>query len=111
MSKADATSQENKAGAAILASGLACFIFGLLVVIAEMSSSVKEGLQWMDPVGPLSGKVGVATLSWIVLWIVLHRFYASRPAAGRKLYRMGLILILLGFLFTFPPFFRLFVQS
>jgi hypothetical protein len=102
-------SQDNKAGAAILSSGLACFIFGLSVILSEISLTIKEGLQWVDAVGPLSGKVGISILSWIILWIVLHKYYSNKPAIGKKLFSIGLVLILLGFLFTFPPFFKLFV--
>jgi hypothetical protein len=108
MKKAIEISQENKAGIAILSSGLACLIFGVSVILCEISLTIKEGLQWVDAVGPLSGKVGISILSWSILWIVLHKYVSNKPPIRRILFSMGLVLILLSFLFTFPPFFSLF---
>jgi len=101
-------SQENKAGAAILSSGLACVVFGLTVILCEVSGAIKEGLQWIDSVGPLSGKVGVSVIFWVILWIALRKYLSNKPPMGKRLLKIGLALIFLGFLFTFPPFFRLF---
>ncbi|MFV0521191.1 MAG: hypothetical protein ACK5MI_02005 [Mangrovibacterium sp.] len=99
--------QNNRIGTAILAAGLACFIFGLTVVLSEASESVKHGLQWINSVGPLSGKVGISIISWGISWIALSWHYAHKPAMDKKLCKLGIILILLSFLLTFPPFFTL----
>ena len=108
MKHSETENRENKAGTALLASGLACFIFGIVTILAEMSISFKEILQWNNSVGPLSGKVGIAIIFWILSWLGLHHYFARKKGIGRKLYLLSLILIGLSFLFTFPPFFKLF---
>ncbi len=48
---------------------------GLLISLAEASTAIKGLLNWWGPVGPLSGKTGVAVLAWLASWGVLaHRW-------------------------------------
>src|SRR5215211_39952 len=63
-----------EAAAAFLAGGIGCFVLGLLVTLAEMPSLValKNGLNWSNPVGPLSGKTGVAIIAFLAAWAVAH---------------------------------------
>ncbi|MFD2890997.1 hypothetical protein ACFS5J_03105 [Flavobacterium chuncheonense] len=109
MNSINNSTQENKAGAAILASGIACTIFGLTVVGSEISPIVKTSLEWIKAVGPLSGKVGLTVFVWLLLWYSFNVLLSRKPPMGKKLYQIGLIFIVLGYILTFPPFFRLFV--
>jgi hypothetical protein len=51
----------------------------VFTTLAEASTSVKDWLQWSDAVGPLSGKVIMAVLVWLVSWAILHVVLRSRP--------------------------------
>src|SRR5512141_1426246 len=63
-----------EAAAAFLAGGIGCFILGLLVTLTEMPALVglKNALNWTNPVGPLSGKTGVAVIAFLLAWAVAH---------------------------------------
>lgn len=108
MKKSFESTRENNAGVAVLACGIACSSFGVLVILSETSNSIKNFLQFNDSVGPLSGKVGIAILLWVLSWVFLKKWFAKRDAAGKTLFKIGLGLLFLAFLFTFPPFFNLF---
>jgi hypothetical protein len=64
--------------------------------------------QWSDAVGPLSGKVLMAVLVWLVTWAVLHLALRNRPYETRRALVISLVLIGLGVLGTFPLFFQAF---
>jgi hypothetical protein len=80
----------------------------VFTTLAEASTSVKDWLQWSDAVGPLSGKVIMAVLVWLVSWAILHVVLRSRPYETRRALVISLILIGLGVIGTFPTFFQLF---
>jgi hypothetical protein len=44
----------------------------VVTTLAEASEGIREWLQWSDAVGPLSGKVVVALMVWLVAWAILH---------------------------------------
>jgi len=100
--------QENKAGAALMACSIACVVFGLTIVISEASSTFKSFLIWSEPVGPLSGKVGSSLIFWLISWVILDKYLSNKQPKGKKLYQISLFLIVISFILTFPPFFRLF---
>jgi hypothetical protein len=108
MSNTNIENNENKAAAALLSSGIGCLTLGICTVLGESSITIQKAMQWSNSVGPLSGKVGIAVIVWIISWIVLHNFFVKKPSMIKKMYKLSLILIALGFLFTFPPFFKLF---
>ena len=81
---------------------------GVFTTLAEASTSVKDWLQWSDAVGPLSGKVIMVVLVWLVSWAILHVVLRSRPFETRRALVISLILIGLGVIGTFPTFFQLF---
>lgn len=83
----------------------------LMVTGAEMSAGLKIALTWSNPVGPLSGKTGVGVIAWIVSWVILHTLWKDKEMDFGKVFTATLILIALGFLFTFPPFFGLFAAE
>ena len=99
-----------EAAAAFLAGGIGCFVLGLLVTLTEMPALVnlKNGLNWMNPVGPLSGKTGVAVLAFLVSWGIAHFTLKDKDVNLKTYVIVAAILTALGFLLTFPPFFELF---
>ncbi len=74
------TIQGNKAEPAMLACGWAAIIFGLLVVIGEANKDFLNSLIWVKSVGPLSGKVGITLVCWVLLWVALDKCYSKQPA-------------------------------
>lgn len=64
----------------------------------------------MEASGPLTGKTGVGLIVWVVVWVILHSMYRNRSANFDRVMPWARILILLGFLGTFPPFFEAFAQ-
>jgi hypothetical protein len=63
---------EGPIAAAVIAGGIGAFALGLVTTLAEASEGIRNWLQWSDPVGPLSGKVIMAVLVWLVAWAILH---------------------------------------
>ena len=99
-----------EAAAAFLAGGIGCFVLGLLVTLAEMPALValKDGLNWNNPVGPLSGKTGVAIIAFLVSWGIAHFTMKDKDVNLKTYVIVAAVLTALGFLMTFPPFFELF---
>jgi hypothetical protein len=97
-----------RALAALVAAGVGCASLGFFTVLAEVSAGVRSLLNFYNPVGPLSGKTSVAALVWIVAWFVLARIWRGRMPLWRFALTAAYVLIALGFLGTFPPFFELF---
>ncbi|MCX5893781.1 MAG: hypothetical protein NTW80_12590 [Deltaproteobacteria bacterium] len=56
--------------ASMLAAGIGCLVYGILVCLAEASKAIGGILNFYDPVGPLSGKTIVA----VVVWLVAFKF-------------------------------------
>lgn len=95
------------ASAAFIASGIGCFLIGLLTTLAEMSPGLKTALTWSVSVGPLSGKTGVGVIAWVISWVVLHRLWQDKNTDFGKALTVTLMLLGLGLLLTFPPLFQL----
>ena len=96
------------AAAIVLAACLGAFVLGLTAVLAHASKGIKGFLNWYSATGSLSGKVGVAIIVWLVAWGVLHAMWRDRDVAFRRVFVVSLLLLALGFLGVFPPFFELF---
>jgi hypothetical protein len=96
------------AAAALLAAGIGSLALGLFVILAEASNSVKNALNFYNPVGPLSGKTTGAIIIWILSWMILHSSWKNKQVSFAGVFTISLILIVLGLLGTFPPFFDLF---
>jgi len=99
------------AAAAVLAAGIGSFTLGLMVVLSEASAAVGAALTWSAAVGPLSGKTGVTVLVWLVAWLALGLAWKGRDVDFGKVWTATLVLIVLGFLGTFPLFFDLFAAG
>ena len=99
-----------EAAAAFLAGGIGCFVLGLLVTLAAMPALVdlKNALNWSNPVGPLSGKTGVAIIAFLLSWGIAHVTMREKEVNLKTYVIVAGVLTALGFLMTFPPFFELF---
>ncbi len=97
--------------AALVAGGLGAATIGLMTTLAEASEPIKNSLNWLNPVGPLSGKTGVGIIVFFVSWIVLHVIFRGKNVNFARATTIALILLVVGLLGTFPPFFELFVKE
>ena len=99
-----AGSPNGPAAAALLASGIGAAALGLITTSAEMVASIKTALTWFDPVGPLSGKTGLAIIIWLVAWAVLHfGLWRGKDVALARIVAITYALYAIGLVFTFPP--------
>src|SRR6266508_4626898 len=99
------------AAAVLLAAGFGIFILGLLTTLAEASTGIKDGLQWNDRVGPLSGKTIIATAVFFGAWgLLAAALRRSEPPWKPVVYATG-ALVALGLLMTFPTFFQAFAPD
>jgi hypothetical protein len=96
------------AAAALLACGVGVSMFGVLVVLGEARPDLAHALNLIDSVGPLSGKVAVAIVIWLVSWAILHKVWGRSQVGFSKITWVAFALIIAGFALTFPPLFRLF---
>ena len=94
--------------AAMLAAGIGCFVLGLMISLAQGSKAISNMLNFYNPVGPLGGKTIVAVVVWFVAWGILAGKWKDQSADFGKMYKVTLILVGLGLLGSFPPFFDLF---
>lgn len=99
-----------EAAAAFLAGGIGCFVIGLMTTLTEIPALVnlKNGLNWWDPAGPLSGKTGVGVIAFFLAWIVSYFVMKDKHVNLKTYVVTAAVLTALGFLLTFPPFFELF---
>jgi hypothetical protein len=95
--------------AAILAAGIGCAAIGVLAFAAELSPGLRGLLNFYNPVGPLSGKTTVTIIIWLAAWYGLWRLWRTKTVDMGAVSVAAFILLGLGFLLTFPPFWYLFV--
>jgi hypothetical protein len=95
------------AAAVILAAGLASFTLGLLSVLTAASASVSDALTLSDRVGHLSGVTSAAAVVFFVAWAVLALAWRHADPPLARVAAAAAVLIALGLLGTFPPFFNL----
>ena len=89
--------------AAILSAGLGCFAMALIALIADKSPAIKSLAIFYKPTGPLSGVTTTALAVWLVCWLVLELRWRQREVAMKKISLIGVGLLLLSVLLTFPP--------
>ncbi len=96
------------AAAALLAAGIGTLAIGVITTLAEASLAFANNLKFVAAVGPLSGKTTMAVIVWLVSWVVLHFLWRKKEVDFLRVFIISLVLIGLGLLGTFPPFFDLF---
>jgi hypothetical protein len=102
---------EGPIAAAILAGGIGCLALGVLTTLAEANTSFSDWLDWDSDVGPLSGKTIISVIVWLVAWALLHLIYRNKALETRRALTIGLVLIALGLIGTFPTFFQAFAPE
>ena len=102
------TKPNGPVAAGVLAAGIGAGVWGLLTTAAAASAGIAGALKRDGPVGPLSGKSLGAVIVWLVAWALLGSSWRGKEVTFGPVYRWTLILVILGLLLTFPPFFDLF---
>lgn len=98
--------------ASLLAAGIGCAVLGILTVLVEASPHFfKVHLNIYNPVGPLSGVSTFATLAYFISWISLSVSFKGKNISESKWLGLTFILIGVGFLLTFPPFYQIFTAA
>lgn len=97
--------------AVFYASGIGSIVLGILTVLAEANSSIKDTLQLSDSVGPLSGKTIFAVLAFLIAWGVLHVLLREKDPAPGKVFLWTAVMVGVGILLTFPPLFQAFAEG
>jgi multisubunit Na+/H+ antiporter MnhG subunit len=88
--------------AAFLAAGFGCFAIGAVVILSELGIFVPPTLY--EPAGGVSGRTTLGVVIWLVAWVILHFAWRNREVNPGPVYVSTVILILLGLIATFPPF-------
>jgi len=87
--------------AAFLGGGIGAFAMGAVVLLNEAGIFAAPTLY--APAGGVSGRTMLATIVWLISWVVLHNRWKAREIAPGRVGAVTLILIVLGVLGTFPP--------
>lgn len=97
--------------AAMIAGGIGSTVIALMTVLAEASTPIKNSLNWWNPAGPLTGKVLLGVIAFFASWVVLHFIYRGKNVNFTRAATVALVLLGLGLVGTFPPFFDLFAPK
>lgn len=97
--------------ASLIAGGIGAATIGLMTVLAEASEPIKNALNWWNPAGPLTGKSLTGVILFFLSWIVLHVIFRGKNVHFARAATVAFILLALGLLGTFPPFFTLFAAE
>jgi hypothetical protein len=90
--------------AAILAAGIGCAAMGVLAFAGDASTAIGGLLNFYNPTGTLSGVTTVAIIVWLVAWFALNRAWHRRTVSMAGVNVAAFLLLIVGFLLTFPPF-------
>jgi hypothetical protein len=109
---------ENKPGkpngpvaAALLAGGIGNAVLGVVTFANQVkpASAFSQWLVWYKPVGALAGKSSLAILAFLLAWMVLGLLWRQRELRFGRIAILSFILLLVGLIGTFPPFWNLFI--
>jgi hypothetical protein len=98
---------DGRVAATIIAAGVGCAAFGIAVVLAESVSTVKQLLTLSTAVGPLSGKAVAALVIYPIFWLILHAALRNSRTKITTISGWTIVLVAIGLIGTFPPFYGL----
>jgi len=110
------TKPNGPVAAAFVAAGIGSLVLGIFVVLSDAFTGINDFLKFDahyglgSGVGPLSGKVVLGTLAFVVSWVVLHFYARGKEVDFGRWFAVALILVFAGFALTFPPIFDVFVN-
>jgi hypothetical protein len=87
--------------ASFLSAGVGAAAMGLVILLDE--SGLFSAPALYAPAGGVSGRTTLAVVIWLIVWAVLHRRWKHREVNSLAVYRLALILMLVGTLLTLPP--------
>ena len=121
MTTSDAPTKPNgPAAAAFLAAGIGAFVLGLNTTLAAVFPPADGATAWWDfaanyglgeGVGPLSGKVIVAVLAYVISFVGFGLAWRGREIPLQPVLWAAGFLLLLGLAGTFPPVFEAFAAE
>jgi hypothetical protein len=97
--------------AALLAGGIGSAVLGIVTTLAEASEGAAAAMRWSTAVGPLSGKVGITVIVYLIAWAVIHFAWRDKDVNFNQVATIAFILLAIGLLGTFPPVFELFAAE
>ncbi len=97
--------------AALLAGGIGCAVMGILTFYNQVfpTTAFSKSLNWVKPVGALSGKSSLAVLAFFATWIILSLIWRGREVRFGTVSTVAFILLAVGLIGTFPPVWHLFI--
>jgi hypothetical protein len=107
-SPVEKTLTNGRAAAAILAGGIGTAVLGVIVLLSELSTPIANALNWMNPVGPLSGKVFLTIVLFFGSWLGLHFLWKDKDVNIGRIVAIAFILLAVGIVLTFPPVWGIF---
>lgn len=121
MTTRDLESKPNgPAAAAFLAAGIGAFVLGLTATLHEAFPPGEGQTAFWDfaknfglgsGVGPLSGKVTIGTLAYVISFVAFGLGWRQREVNLRNVLIVSGVLLALGFALTFPPIFEAFAAE
>lgn len=89
--------------AAILAAGIGCATLGVLALLGDAFSGIKNFLIFYNPTGALSGVSTLTIVVWLAAWVVLAQKWANKDVAITRISYVAFALLVVGLVLTFPP--------
>jgi hypothetical protein len=109
------TKPSGPVAAVFIAAGIGSLAMGILVVANEVSADIQSFLRFDanfgigQGVGPLSGKVVLTVVAFVVSWVILHVALRGKEVDFNRALAVAIVLVGLGFALTFPPIFEFIV--
>jgi hypothetical protein len=113
----EGTKPNGPVAAAFIAAAVGCAVLGLVVVLQEAAILSGPSLDFAKNygigagVGPLSGKVIIATIAFLATWAVLGFVWRRREVDFARAFIVSIVLLVVGFVLTFPPIFEIFAKE
>ena len=108
------TKPNGPVAASFIAAGVGSLVLGIFVLLNEVSPDINNFLKFDASfglgkgVGPLSGKVILAIIAFVVSWGILHVMWRGKEVDFKKALTVSMVLVGPGFLLTVPPVFMIF---
>ncbi len=99
--------------AALLSGGIGSAVLGVVTFANQVApaSAFSQWLVWYKPVGSLAGKSSLAIIAFLLAWAVLGWMWRQQELPFGRIAVISFILLVVGLIGTFPPFWLLFLPS